>query len=318
MKTYKLIILITALLTGWSCKNDPWADIANGDWNHERTILEIKFQGQAGKAVITSVDGITGTIDLNLAVDMIEDLSRVKLEELMISYKANSSVSAGETIDFTGASPSISITSQTGDTRNYTINMSPFTEDLIGVYDIRRLFVYGGTGPEYGGGAILNPGDKSWVWDQSGEGPNAETDNYLEFTLTEILENGNTSGICVNHAGKDGKYWNAIFNAEFNKEGDDDINLSKFYRQVPKGESIWIRDYSTQTIIFTDSDGRVTSGQLLNNGTYPLLGNDISLTVPNQAFRFILNGTDDWDNIFTDYDKFVKKPRNFFILIEKR
>ncbi len=78
------------------------------------------------------------------------------------------------------------------------------------------------------------------------------------------------------------------------------------------------RDYSTQTIIFTDSDGRVTSGQLLNNGTYPLLGNDISLTVPNQAFRFILNGTDDWGNIFTDYDKFVKKPRNFFILIEKR
>lgn len=318
MKTFKLIISILILFTGWSCKNDPWADIADGDWNQERTILEIKLQGQAGKAIITSNDAATGTIELSLAVDMINDLSKVTVDELLVSYKAESSVSVGETIDFTSGSPSIIITSQTGKTRNYSIIMSPFTEDLIGVYDIQDLYVYGGTGPEYGGGAVMKPSDKSWVWDQSGEGPEAENDNYLEFTMTEIMDNGNTTGKCTNYPGDDGKYWNTIFNAKFNKEGDDDLDLSKFYRQIPKGESTWVRDYSAQTITFTDSNGRVTSGQLLNSGTYPLFGDNINLTVPDQAFRFILNGTDDWNNIYSDYDKFVKKPRNFFILIEKR
>ena len=26
-----------------SCQKDPWADIADGDWNHERSIIDIKF-----------------------------------------------------------------------------------------------------------------------------------------------------------------------------------------------------------------------------------------------------------------------------------
>lgn len=316
--THTLFICVILLLTSWSCKNDPWADIADGSWNRERTVLEIKFQGQAGEAIITSNDATTGTIELALAVDMIDDLSKVKLDKLMTSYKTTSSVAAGGTMDFASGSPSLSVTSETGETRTYTIHMSPFSEDLIGIYDIRDLYVYGGTGPEYGGGAVMKPSDKSWCWDQSGEGPDAETDNYLEFTMTEIMENGNTTGTCLHHSGEDGNYWNCIYNGEFNNEGDDDIDLNKFYRQIPVGESTWVRDYSAQTITFTDSNGRVTTGQLLNSGTYPLFGDDLKLTVPDQSFRFVLNGVDDWDNIYSDYDKFVKKPRNYFVLIEKR
>lgn len=318
MKTLKLILSIIVLLTSWSCKNDPWSDIADGGWNHERTLLDIKFQGQAGQAIITTDDATTGTIELALAVDMIDDLSKVKLETLLVSYKADPSIDEGETIDFTSGSPSFTITSQTGKSRSYNIIMSPFSEDLLGIYDINDLYVYGGTGPEYGGGAVLKPADKPWCWNQSGEGPEAETDNYLEFTMTEIMENGNTTGICINHSGEDGKYWDCIFQAALNNEGDDDIDLKKFYRQIPVGESVWVRNYSAQTITFTDSNGKITTGQMMDSGTYPLFGDDIKINVPDQAFRFILNGTDDWDNIFTDYDKFVKKPRNFFIQIKKR
>lgn len=318
MKSLKLIFLVIILLTAWSCKSDPWADIEAGKWNHERTVLEIKFQGQAGEALITTTDATRGTIELALAVDMIDDLSKVKLDKLMTSYKSSSSIAIGDPVDFTKGSPSFTVTSQTGDTRSYTIIMSPFSEDLIGVYEIQDLYVYGGTGPEYGGGAVLKPSDKPWCWSQSGTGPEAETDNFLEFTMTEIMENGNTTGICVNNSGNDGKYWDCIFEGSLNREGDDDIDLRKFYRQIPIGESTWVRDYSAQTITFTDANGKITTGQFLNNGTYPLFGDNLNITVPNNAFRFILNGTDDWNNIYSDYDKFVKRPRNFFVLLKKR
>lgn len=318
MKKNSLVIYIMVLFASWSCKNDPWADIERGDWNNERTILEIKFEGQAGSAIITSDDATTGEIELALATDLIDDLSKVKIDKLTLSYNAASTINSGETVDFTSGIPVIKVTSPTGMSRSYNIIMSEFTEDLIGMYDIRDLYVYGGTGPEYGGGGCLRPSDKSWCWDSNGEGPDAETDNYLEFTMDEILDNGNTTGKCVHYAGNDEKYWNCIFAGSQNKEGVEDIDLNKFYRQIPIGESTWIRDYSAGTITFIDSRGRKTTAQLMAKGTYPLYGDDIKITVPNQAFKFVLNGTDDWDNIFTDYDKFVKKVRSYFTLIEKR
>lgn len=318
MKKFNYIAYIILLLGSWSCKDDPWANIENGNWNNERTVLDIKFQGQAGTAVITSEDATTGTIELALAVDMIDDLSKVVIEKLTLSYKATSTVNTGESIDFTSGSPSFTITSSTGKSRTYIIVMSEFVEDLIGIYDIHDLYIYGGTGPEYGGGACLRPNDKPWCWSQSGEGPDAETDNFLEFTMTAILDNGNTTGQCIHNTGNDGKYWDCIFAGSSNKEGTNDIDLKKFYRQIPIGESTWVRDYSAGTITFTDSDGKVTTTQPMDKGTYPIFGDNIKLTVPNQAFKFALNGTDDWTNIFSDYDKFVKRPRSYYILIKKR
>ena len=34
-----------------------------------------------------------------------------------------------------------------------------------------------------------------------------------------------------------------------------DIDLKKYYRKIPVGESRWIRNYSLGTITFIDSDG---------------------------------------------------------------
>lgn len=318
MEKLNYIIFIIFLAGNWSCKNDPWLEIEKGNWNQERTVLDIKFQGQAGPAIITSEDAATGTIELALAVDMIDDLSKVTIEKLTLSYKATSTVNAGETVDFLSGNPSFTITSFTGKSRTYTIIMSEFTEDLIGMYDVHDLYIYGGTGPEYGGGACLKPNDKPWCWNQSGEGPDAEIDNSLEFIMTEILDNGNTTGICIHDAGNDKKYWDCIFAGSQNKEGTENIDLNKFYRQIPIGESVWIRDYSAGTITFKDPDGKTTVGQLMDQGTYNLYGDNIKLAVPNQAFKFALNGTDDWTNIFSDYDKFVKKPRSYYMLIRKR
>ena len=121
-----------ALLAIASCQKDPWAEIADGDWNHERSIIDIKFKGQAGTPVITNTGAETGTVDLQLATAYVEDLSRVEVEYITLSYKATGSVESGGTIDFTDPSPEIVVSSPNGDVRTYKLNMTEFTETLTG------------------------------------------------------------------------------------------------------------------------------------------------------------------------------------------
>lgn len=87
-----------------------------------------------------------------------------------------------------------------GETRNYTITVSEFTETLVGTWDVKKLTIYGGTGPEFGGGAVMQLTDKPWCWSET-YGPQAECDNVLTFTMTGVTDEGNTSGICINDAG---------------------------------------------------------------------------------------------------------------------
>ena len=54
------------------------------------------------------------------------------------------------------------------------------------------MWVYGGTGAEYGGAGWVDIYNKPWWFDQdSGHSITAELDNYLEFTLTDLLDGGN-------------------------------------------------------------------------------------------------------------------------------
>ena len=325
MKRNIIFLALSALVMMSACTKDPWAAVEEGSWNSDRRILDIKFAGQAGLAEVKDVDESTGTITVQLATDLVSDMSKVAVETLNLSYKATSSVQRGGTMDFTGAAPTIAVTSATGKTRTYTVNMTEFSETLLGQYAIATSRVWGGTGPEWGGGAFVEPSAKSWCWyGDEGFGPAAEYDDYLEFTLDEILDNGNTTGKCIHYGGVDGKHWNCLFKAAVNKEGDTDIDLHKFFRQIPVGTSTWVRDYVNNTITFTASNGAVTEGILVDPDTYGLdFTNDqgktyhYELTLETQALQFNLKGVDDWTNIYSDYDKFVKRPRAFLVMIER-
>ncbi|MBQ6301229.1 MAG: hypothetical protein IJK75_02395 [Bacteroidales bacterium] len=315
MKRSILFIAMGALVLLSACTKDPWDQISEGSWNQDRKILNIKFAGQAGLAKVTEVDESTGIIDVQLATNLVADMSSVEVSTLELSYNATSSVQLGGKLDFTGAAPTITVTSATGKSRVYTINMTEFTETILGCYAITSSMVWGGTGPEWGGGALMEPSTKSWCWYMDeGHGPNAEYDDYLEFTLDEIRDDGNTTGKCIHYGGVDGKHWNCLFKAAVNKEGDTDIDLHKFYRQIPIGESTWVRDYVNNTISFIDANGKTTTGQFLPSGDYTVYEGKV-LTVEKNAFGFNLSGVDDWTNIYSDYDKFVKRPRIFFVLV---
>lgn len=318
-KIVKYILLACIALGQQACVKDLQDDINDGGWNHERSILDIQFENQVGTAVIERVDEITGNVGLAINIDAVPDLSNIKLKSLQLSYQATASLKVGDALNFENASRSalITVTSTTGEKRDYTVTVSEFKESLVGTWDVKKLTVYGGTGPEYGGGAVLQLADKPWCWSET-YGPQAECDNVLTFTMTGVSEDGNTSGVCINDAGADGKYADFIFLGSGNKDNPGvDLDLKKFYRQIPEGESTWVRDYAAKTITFTDKNGKKTVGSLVDAVTEDL-GNGQSMTIEQNAFAFNLSGTDDWTNIYSDYDKFAKKPRRYWISVNKR
>lgn len=319
MKTtiLKLFAVASMAVLSQGCVKDLQDEINNGNWNHERQVLEIKFENQVGPATIETVDATSGTIDIAINVGAVPDLSAIRLESMLLSYQATASIKPGDALNFENPqrAATMSVTSTTGETRVYTIHVNEFTEDVTGSWTVEALTVYGGTGPEYGGGAIMPLADKPWCWNED-TGPMAECDNILTFTLEGVTDEGNTYGTCVNNPGADGKYFDAIYIGN-NPESGQSVDLRHFFRQIPEGESKWTRDYSSGTISFTDKDGRVTTGAFVGACTEDM-GYDKTFTITDNAFEFNLNGTDDWTNIYTDYDKFVKKPRKFWITVKKQ
>ena len=149
-------------------------------------------------------------------------------------------------------------------------------ESLVGAYKIQKFWVYGGTGPEYGGAGWVDMHNKTWWFDETtGHGIKAELDNYIEFTLTEFNADGTQStGKCVNWAGADGKNWDTWFYNNYNaskgeyRNPDAPLDAANFYRQIPIGESTWVRDYTVtpNTLTFTDAEGRKTVLEILEPG----------------------------------------------------
>lgn len=316
---YSWLIGIVILLQ--SCVKDMQDDLNNGGWNNERSIIDLKLKNQVGSAEVERIDDTTGEIVLTLNVGAIDDLSKVEIESIELSYQATASIKKGDLLDFNNSErkASISVTSDTGLTREYAVYATEFTETIEGIYRITDLVVYGGTGPEWGGGRVYPLMDKSWCWENN-YSPDVEMDNTLTFVLDGFTEEGNTTGICINDAGADGKYADFVFLGFVNPATGEDVDLNHFYRQIPKGESRWVRNYATGMITFTDESGKETSGTLEGAGTYTLFddnGEYLEITVTQQAFTFNLNGEDDWDNIYTDYDVFVKRPRKYYIMITK-
>ena len=206
-------------------------------------------------------------------------------------------------------------------------------ESLVGAYKIQKFWVYGGTGPAYGGAGWVDLHNKTWWFDQeTGHGIAAELNNYIEFTLTEFNAEGTQStGKCVNWAGTDGKNWSCWFhNAKINNGTPTDGN--NFYRQIPIGESTWVRDYTVtpNTVTFTDAEGRNTVLELLEPGYEFVPGYDDKNASANTrifprtegddlTFHATVKGTDNWTEgiVYQEIDKVYYNPRDFFIDVDK-
>ena len=222
-------------------------------------------------------------------------------------------------------------------------------ETLVGNYLVTFLWVYGGTGPEYGGGAWVDMHNKTWWFDEeTGHGIHAELDNYLEFTLDSFnADFTQSTGKCVNWAGKDGKNWDTWFYNNYNsskgeyRNPDAPKDGSNFYRQIPIGESTWVRDYTVtpNTVTFTDAEGKKTVVELYdapytfvpgyndknasnNTRTFPRTGvkSPISGVNENATLSFhakLSGGVDNWDKIQNEIDRLFYRPRDLVIDVKK-
>ena len=212
-------------------------------------------------------------------------------------------------------------------------------ETLVGAYKIQKFWVYGGTGPGYGGAGWVDLHNKTWWFDETtGHGIKAELDNYLEFTLTEFNAEGTQStGKCINWAGANGKNWDTWFYNNKKSDGtfrnpDAPKDGSNFYRQIPIGESTWVRDYTVtpNTVTFTDAEGRKTVLELLEPGyefttdkygdsnaaankrTFPRTeGDDLTFHAKLTGWKEV------WPARYSELDKLFDCPREFFIDVDK-
>lgn len=211
-------------------------------------------------------------------------------------------------------------------------DVTQIKDSLLGKFRIKTMWVYGGTGAEYGGAGWIDIYNKPWWFDQaSGHDITAELDNYLEFTLTDLLDGGNKlTGKCVNWAGEDGKNWSCFFhNTKIN--GGDPTDGRALYRHIPIGESTWVRDLTVtpNTVTFTDAYGNVTvveayepvyefvpgyndSNAAANTRTFPRNEED-DLTFHAK----ITAGKDNWNTIYNEVDKVYDRPRDFFVDVER-
>ena len=299
-----MIMAVSLLLA--ACTKDPY----DGVESNERSIEAVTLGGGLVQVGPAAVDRMAGKVSVTVLMTGAVDLSSV-VTQIQASYGATISPSPTDPVNFAANNnkTTYTITSEKGETREWTVEIVPFTETILGTWDIQQLVVYGGTGPEYGGGAVLKMTDKPWVWPAT-NGPAAEEDNTLTFEFTGVTATGRTYGNIINNAGPDGLY------ADFQFQNPA-TNVNNFYRTIPQGIGIWERDYGTGLVYFRFPDGKVASGTLASAGVVSL-GNGNSKTITDNSFDFTLNGTDDWANIYSDYDKFVKKPRRYFIDIKKQ
>ena len=245
----------------------------------------------------------------------------------------------GLTISVNGAEKQISLSGDLafapGKTTSvdYTYyDVTQIQDSLLGKFRIKTMWVYGGTGAEYGGAGWVDIYNKPWWFDQaSGHSITAELDNYLEFTLTDLIDGGNKlTGKCMNWAGEDGKNWSCYFhNSQIN--GGDPTDGRALYRHIPIGESTWVRDLTVtpNTVTFTDAWGNVTvvevyeptyefvpgyndSNAAANTRTFPRTeGDDLTFHAKVTA------GKDNWNTIYNEIDKVYDRPRDFFVDVDR-
>ena len=223
-------------------------------------------------------------------------------------------------------------------------------ESLVGNYLVTFLWVYGGTSPKDGGGSWVDMHNKTWWFDETtGHGIHAELDNYLEITLEGWnADFTQSTGKCINWAGKDGKNWDTWFYNNYNaskgeyRNPDAPKDGSNFYRQIPIGESTWVRDYTVtpNTVTFTDAEGNKKVLEVYdapytfvpgyndknaasNTRTFPRTGVKSPISGVNESCNLsfhakLTGGVDKWGSIiYTEIDKLFWNPRDLVIDLKK-
>lgn len=309
-----MLLYCCLLLVG--CKRDILQDIRGQQWNHERAIIDLVFENQVGTATIERDEQGEGTVSFMYNTTA-GNPSQLTIKHMELSYGAQTDLVEGDQLVFDDShTAQLEVTSKSGQKRTWKIRYTPFTDELVGTWQITMLSVYGGAWPEYGGAAAYaDIKERPWCWESDGTGPVAEYDNTLTFTLAGITEEGDAYGNVYNDAGADGQYANFIF-IDDPDGARDAIDVNGKYRMIPIGEGTWKRNARQGTITFSGGS-TVSTGRFVTSGTEVLDDYNNQLTVQDQAFTFDLTPSYIWLDIYKDRERFVENAKKFWIQVKK-
>ena len=204
-------------------------------------------------------------------------------------------------------------------TRNHLSKMAPVEVTPAAaqptVFRIVHMWLWGGTGPQYGSSSVFDLFTKSECFNNAdGRGILALKDNYYELR---------PDGTFVNYAGEDGRNWWFVYSGDKNPENHQDLDLRKFYDVLPLAQGQYAIDGANVT--FTRPDNTTSQATFVGPGTYdmPNTNPTKSVTIENMALLFpITGGVDLWDGsgaqiMYTDYHKIAGNPRRLYIEMEQ-
>ncbi len=248
MKSTLYMAILASLIIGInSCQKDPFADYNNGGGSHERAIVSVMTPGQIG---VAEIERTVNTSIASIYVIPGTDISAMNVA-LQISPLAISNPASGATLNFANADSTskITITSETGEVREWTIKIKEFQDNLIGTWSIDTMLIawYVGPGEDWGWGGTKGY-DKYF--------PNAhyEYDDLLTFTIEGVRENGNLYGKIVHNPGADGEFGEfTLVKQVIPAPPANDYNPK--FRTIPVGEGTWERDFANNVIYFNKGAG---------------------------------------------------------------
>ena len=200
--------------------------------------------------------------------------------------------------------------------RNYLTKMAPIAVNAepaaATTYRISHMWVWGGTGGQYGGTKVIDILDKpNYFNNDDNRGITALKDNYYQI---------GADGTFTNYAGEDGRNWWFVYSGSVNPESGKDVDVRKFYDVLPLSTGKFAMTGNTVTL--TRADGTATTATLVGPGTYDMPNTTPvkSITIGTQALMFeIKGGKEVWDQsvMYTDYHAITGNPHVLFIELEQ-
>ena len=162
------------------------------------------------------------------------------------------------------------------------------------------LWVLGGSGSDP---AFVSPIGKSWCW----YNVNNEPDNDLDIAVTSFSAS-EAKGTINWSAGEDGLFWDY----KWKSTGED---LSRFYDQIPKGESEFTLSFSSMKATLANGH----EAKFLTPGEHSFVYDKI-IEIPAGCFALAFHLMDpiaETSDHYNDKDRFVNAPLEYVIIFEK-
>jgi len=301
LKLINTLLLITvAVFNG--CNKLPDADVAS----NERQILWVSAEGQVGMTEMPNKLALDVNNTIRLMVRPDVDITDLAVE-IAVSPGATISPLPDVRQDFSKGPVEYTVTSETGLTRKFNVEVRYFEDFLLGKWSVYAVEVISEMDKNYGTKRWPGPGlgqkkseqivhnETTVVYQPVSDG--VELDNTINFELADIGNDGSPTGILVVDKGADGLAGSAQVVKAFLEEihvtyktGVAHDYLDDFNWLPSDPSTTWVHNLATGTVSFSGKEGNMKCDVV------EVDENTITITLPGNpnASQFYSRDHNDW------------------------